>query len=492
MSESHGRAGWASEQGVHEDLERQPHLFMRLAENALTVAESVRDNYFKNTAQFITHLRKAVERDDAIMTVRDVSDAKWSDVQDEVVTFIDGGVGQVRNSSQVPILLRVGSYSVKTGERRLAEREHFGYYPIILGDLEGGSKDRKDFIDIVRITAELLGGLAALERNQDLRILMFHGPLVYVVGPYAGHTPFTESDIDLFLRQYALDATRGRDLKEGFLREARLDIYPKMAREQSDRWADARVFEPLAWMSYLYRQLINEALRRTPVPIIAGVVERGELRQFSEDVLLERVFRGLRSKGHADYFNRLYGRSDLTSPSTMLDRLRYTDGLLLAMLLQPGQTSEAWNINKYDGLRAGGIALPGEAACMQADWSSLAPPSPSGFPGVGGCYVHVSPTTEPIRVEVFPVLGDDQILEASRRAYLYARLLPGYGFPVGLDIADKYAHVPSWLTDAYGKLIRYHLSASLQRGEIKDAEMQRLLVQAIHMTHRDWIFRPQA
>jgi hypothetical protein len=61
-----------------------------------------------------------------------------------------------------------------------------------------------------------------------------------------------------------------------------------------------------------------------------------------------------------------------------------------------------------------------------------------------------------------------------------------------LHIADKYAHVPSWLTQAYGKLLRFHLGVSLQRGEINDREMQRLLVQAIYMTHRDWLFRPQA
>ena len=84
------------------------------------------------------------------------------------------------------------------------------------------------------------------------------------------------------------------------------------------------------------------------------------------------------------------------------------------------------------------------------------------------------------------------MLDAARRAYLYARLLPGYGFPVGLDIVDKYAHVPAWLTSAYGKLIRYHLSASLQRGEIKDAEMRRILVQAIYMTNRGWLYRPNA
>src|SRR5262249_21172993 len=99
---------------------------------------------------------------------------------------------------------------------------------------------------------------------------------------------------------------------------------------------------------------------------------------------------------------------------------------------------------------------------------------------------------EPIRIEVFRDLGSDQLAEVARRAYLYARLLPGYGFPVGLDIADKFAHVPNWLTDAYSKLIRLLLGISLQRGEISDAETRRILTQAIYMTHRDWLFRPKS
>ena len=215
-----------TEEGVRDDLQRQPYLLMKLAENALIVAESLRDNYFKNTADFITALRKAMyaaargTRADAPLTVCDIEDVDWTTVQGEVVTFIDGGIGQVQMSSRVPILLRVGSYCVRTGERRLAEREQFGYYPIILGDLEGGSKERKDFPDIVRITAELLGGLSALERTPDLRVLMFHGPLVYLVGSYAGHTPFTEPDIDLFLHHYAPDPALGRQLKEDFLCQA--------------------------------------------------------------------------------------------------------------------------------------------------------------------------------------------------------------------------------------------------------------------------------
>ncbi len=485
-----------TEAGVQEDLQRQPHLFVRLAENALTVAESLRGNYFKNTATFIAALRKAIadtqqgRRTDPILEVRRVPETSWADVQDEVVTFIDGGVGQVQLASQVPILLRVGSYRVRTGERRLSEREQFGYYPVILGDLEGGSKERKDFIDIVRITAELLAGLSALERTPDLRVLIFHGPLTYLVGSYAGHTPFTERDIDLFLRQYAQDAQIARALKEDFLRQAHVDIYPKITK-RPDEWARQRIFEPLSFIAFLLRRLCERA-RQRPVPAyIVGVVERGNLRELSETILLERVFRGLRQKGNIDYFNNMYGRTDLSTPKALLDRLGYTDALLMAMLLEPGQYSESWSMNKFDGLRRGEVALPGLADEELVNFEALKP-GPFGFPRIRGCYLHVSEITEPVRIEVFDELADADYLEnVVRRVYLYSRLLPGYGFPVGLDIADKYAHIPTWLTNAYSKLIRYHLGISLQQGEISDAEMRRVLVQAIYMTHRDWLFRPE-
>lgn len=486
-----------SPEAVEAELQRQPHVLMRLAENALTVAKSLRDNYFKNTAHFISDVRKAIRkaeqglRSTPVVEIHRVDSIDWSQLQGDVVSFIDGGVGRVEIASQVPILLRVGSYSVRTGERRMREREHFGYYPVILGDLQGGSKDRKDFVDIVRITAELLGGLSALVRNPDLRVLMFHGPLVYLVGSYTGHTPFTEDDVDLFLRNYAQDEGSARTLKEEFLQEARVQIYPAMVPDRADEWSRRRVFEPISWIAFLYRSLIREARRRNPVAIIAGVVERSGLREFAESVLLERVFRGLREKGNADHFNRLFGRTDLTSPKAFLDRLGYNDTLLLSMILRPGDRTEAWIISKYHGLRNARVSLPGEAFSTDVAFASLRG-GPFGFPAVSGCYIHVSDTTEPIRIETFEELGSNQLDEAARRAYLYSRLLPGYGFPVGLDIVDKYAHVPNWLTQAYGKLIKHHLGVSLQRGEVSDVEMRRLLVQAIYMTHRDWIYRPEA
>ena len=483
------------EYSVEADLQRFPLLLTRLAENSLVVAESLKDNYFKNTAHFVGHLRQTLVeyraglRSEPICQVYPVNAPDWSQLQGEVVTFIDGGVGQVNLASRVPLLLRVGSYTVRTGDRQLSTRERFGYYPVILGDLEGGSRERSDFVDIVRITAELIGGLSALQREPNLGVLMFHGPLVYPMSKYAGHTPFTESDIDLFLDRYALDRTMAAQLKQDFLREAELDLYPQLT-DHSDEWVRRRVFEPLSWIAFLYRRLIALARSRTPTPLIVGVIERGTSREFCEKVLLRRVFRGLRANGRGDYFNALYGRRDLTSPKAVMDRLGYTDALLLSTLLEAGQYSEPWQVRKAENLQAEDLCLPGESGPMRVNFPALRSEK-IGFPVVQAAYVRAAETAEPVRIEVFEALGANQIPEAARRAVLYSRLLPGYCFPVGIDIADKYAHIPAWLTRAYGKLIQLHLGVSLQRGEISDAEMRRLLVQSIYMTKRDWLFRPQ-
>jgi hypothetical protein len=482
---------FASEEGVKQDLQRQPSIMLKLAENALQVAESLRGNYFSNTAKFIAALRGAMAREEnPIFKKRKVENADWSFFQGETVAFVDGGIGQIEISSQVPVLLRVGSYIVKTGERNLAEREKFGYYPVIIGDLEGGSKERPDFTDIIRITAELLGGLSVLENNERLNVLMFHGPLVYTVHFYMGHTPFTEGDIDKLLSQYGAKGTRGREIKEAFLKQAFEEIYPKMTRNYVE-WNEKRIFEPLSFMAYLLRLIITEAKKKNA--LVIGIVERAtKYSEFSKNYLLERVFQGLRKKNNIDFFNNMFGRKDLRDPETLLNKLGYTDSIFMSLLLEPEEYSEVWTMTKqYEFFSKRSVSLPNSSLVSEVDYSPLQS-GPFGFPKILGSYLKVGDNIEPIRVETFAELGDKQMEESVKRVYRYSKLLPQYGFPVGLDIADKFAHVPDWLTRAYRNLIKHHLGVSLQSGEINDAEMRRVLIQTIYMTHRDWLFRPKS
>ncbi|MFO0845281.1 MAG: hypothetical protein U0797_23340 [Gemmataceae bacterium] len=386
-------------EGVQADLQRQPQLLAHLAENALTVAENLRRNYFCNTARFLAALRRRCRQpNNPVVALHHVPDTPWSDLAGEVVTFIDGGTGRVRIASQAPILLRVGSYCVRTGERNLARREQFGYYPVLLGDLEGGSKDRRDFPDLVRLMAELLGGLAVLERTPDLRVLMMHGPLLYLMSAHAGHTPFTEADIDLMLRHYAAGPDFSQKLKEDFLRQARLDVYPAMT-EKSDDWAARRLFEPLSWIAFLCRRLLDQAKKRHPPPLVVGVVEHSDQREFCEKVLLERIFRVLRDKGREGYFNEIFGRDD---------RIRRgrcsTDSATRACCWRccwsRGCTArKPWRMSKMVGLGPGAVGLPdGPARCR---WTSaLAAGAGIGFPAVQGA-TSSRANTRTIRVEVF-------------------------------------------------------------------------------------------
>ena len=484
-----------SKEEIAREMQSRPHIFVRLQENALVVAKSLRNNYFSNTTEFVKKLREVAQQASAgkrkpIINIESVRHVTWNDCQQEVVSFIDGGVGKVEFSGQSPILVRVGSYCVKTGESDLAQREQFGHYPIIMGDLEGGSRDRNDFTDIVRITSEILGGLSTLKRNKDLRVLLFHGPLVYTVWHYQGHAPFTEKDIDLFLDNYAADLKGSEDLKEEFLERAGREIYPKITKRYKEL-IERRLFEPLAWMSFLYSKIIEEAKSRNPVPIIAGIVERGRLNEFNRTVLLARVFDKLHENGKGDWFNDTFGRTDLNDAESLVNRLGYSDDILLSMILEPGDYSEPWMISKYKGFSKGEIFLPGESHETIIDWKPLSPHSSIGFPSIKGFYLSVSNTNYPIRIEVFNEL-ENQVYEAASRIFLYSKLLPGYGFPVGLDIADKHAKIPKWMTDAYDKIIRHSLGVSLQTGEIGDEEMRRILIQSIYMNQRDWLFRPEA
>lgn len=482
-------ATWETPEQVQEDLLRQRHLFMLLTENALLVADTLRDNYLKNTSGFVADLRRAMRRTDPILHVSRVDDMQWADVSGEVVTFIDGGFGQVRIAGHMPLLLRVGSYQVRVGERQTDAREAFGYYPIVMGDIEGGSREHPEFVELVRITAELLGALSALERTPDLDVLMLHGPLMPTVGPLLRQMPFTERDIDLLLRQYGSSVSAAAALKERFLREARVHLYPRLTQQHRILTRE-RLFEPVTWLSFLYRQLLEAIQRRPKPPLVMGVIERGASTVFSREILLQRVFHNLSDNQRRDYFNHLFGRHDLNSVDDLLHRLGYTDELLLGMLLATGERTEGWTLPRNVALSIGELRLPDLPDVLRCDWSPFRSGQPFGFPHVSACYVRVSDLTEPIRVEVLTGTGSGALDEAARRAWLYARLLPGYGFPVGLDIADKYARVPTWLTDAYGKLIRHHLGVSLQQGQVTDTELRSLLLQALYMNRRDWLFRP--
>lgn len=470
-----------------QEIINRPHIFVALVQNALTVAQSLRDNYFADTARLISKIRNELsgidegKKGDPLFSINAIdTNRSWDYYLGEKIAFIDGGVGSVEILSQLPMLLRVGTYKVKTGEKNLSQREEFGFYPVILGDLAGGSKERKDYPDIIRIIAELLAVLHTLQRYPDLDILVLHGPLVYLMGQYAGHIPFTDEDIDIFLRNYSLD----QNLKEEFQEEARR-IYPQMTDQwRSTNWIgqlDGR-YEPICFIRFLLRKILDIATdeNRPQKTLICGVTERGTLSEFIRRIIFQRAL-----ERDPDIFNKIFGRDDINSAKSAVERLGYNDPLLLSILLNSGEYSEPFDVDKYSNLRRA------RTADVEVNFREFRSDGQYSFPKITGFYLQISDQTFPVRVEVFGDLGAEQLYEIAQRIYLYSTLLPGYAFPIGLDIVDKYAKMPNWLTNAYGKLIKYHLRSQLYQGQITDEQLRKIIIQALYATQRDWLFRPK-
>jgi hypothetical protein len=108
------------------------------------------------------------------------------------------------------------------------------------------------------------------------------------------------------------------------------------------------------------------------------------------------------------------------------------------------------------------------------------------YPPVLTTYLKPSATVLPFRVEGFKTTAGfesalDLILHTSR-------LLPSYGFPVGLDIVDKFAKVPAWMSRGVkGQHQVVLLRKALESG---DPRVMTFAKRVLAAKGRDWWFRP--
>jgi hypothetical protein len=106
-----------------------------------------------------------------------------------------------------------------------------------------------------------------------------------------------------------------------------------------------------------------------------------------------------------------------------------------------------------------------------------------------GTMLKTSEVTFPFRVEMNRAgkIRERWILQLL---YHTARLLPRYAFPVGLDIVDKYAKVPNWLSrNVSARLAAAVLNRAMAEG---DARLLTQVRQLLAHTPRDFFYRPQA
>ena len=110
------------------------------------------------------------------------------------------------------------------------------------------------------------------------------------------------------------------------------------------------------------------------------------------------------------------------------------------------------------------------------------------FPKVFISYLRTNKHQTPIRIESlnYPkkLTKDFEYILAT------SKLLPGYGFPAGLDVVDKAAKIPSWLgRTAKGYYLKYYLNLALKS---KDPSTITTALKTISNGGRQWKNRPKA
>ena len=93
-----------------------------------------------------------------------------------------------------------------------------------------------------------------------------------------------------------------------------------------------------------------------------------------------------------------------------------------------------------------------------------------------------------MRIEFPGFYSTSKIYDGLEKIFLFSRLLPNYAFPIGLDIVDKFAHVPGWLMEAYKRYLLLDIMSEIK--EVKEKDIRSQLVFML-TNKRDFYYRPE-
>lgn len=398
-------------------------------------SDRVQGDFVSRLSAIAAGTRELLDRNGMIRRLPYAPNTWWPSVRGQSFAFVDGGVASIDLPSAAPIGIRIGSYIVRPGDETDA-RERFNIELSLVDDLfsDDGALYDDDFQDVAklrdaaRMTAETAAGYRIAKAVDPPDLVVLHGPLINPVSPYglAGFPSFGLGASRLFLDE------------------------PKFAGSDQERQ-----FVPL------YLNLLQR-LRGTSVPVI-GTVERSIGR---DPVVLRRVVDKLQDTGKL--------KKD-EAKAVLDEAIAYglNDATLFDVVLEEGEYIEPLPVMRQ-----------GPESKWPEEWKRWI----RDYPNALTTYLKPSDAVMPFRVEAFEDIAD--FPRALELVLHTSRLLPSYGFPVGLDIVDRFAKVPSWMSRGIkGQHQVVLLKKALASGDPRALTFVKRVLAA---KGRDWLFRPVA
>jgi len=434
-----------------------PHILVPLFEHVLGLSS-------KEQIEFPIQLKKLAEQLRVLMTHHDCHTVRiekvernhqnlWAEVMGDAIAFLDGGVARIAGiPGSEPLAMRIGIYKVRPGVEENNRREEWKLVPYVIGDILDNScvstpgagslqERRKRLQEAGRYVLEALTSLEYLKHDSEIRILFVHGPLINQFTEYdEGEPNFIPCISPSFLEKFGI----GREKVESA-------IHGIPTISGKTLWNHF-----MAVYGYL-----TVLLFVTGRPVV-GVVERARGRWLADEVLNGLVKDDLVKESYAAKVRGL------------LEKYQISDDFLFGCVLEEGEFVTPVQISKNNPRRA------------RESWKRVVEQYPRPYASV----IKTSGTNFPFRVELNESAAKTNDRFVFRLLYHTARLLPSYAFPVGLDIVDKYARVPDWISRGVSaRLSAEVLRRALMTGDPKLVHQIRVF---LARAPRDFFFRPEA
>lgn len=414
---------------------REPHILAEMVKLSLSHSSEAQKQFLQVLEQLADGMREMLEEAGLIKSVEIDHRSLWSELADQPISFVDGGMANVTSLGAEPVAVRVGSYTVVPGKKTL-DREQFRMEKQLVAELfdltsshglfDDLFEDPSKLRDAARFCIEASAAVQCIGNSPKPKFIFLHGALVNPVSAYADkHFPaFSRCGLEILLPPEERNRT-GRD----------------------------------ATFVSVYLHLLK-TLQMSGVNV-ASVVERASGSMLVSTTLLDRLKNSPVSPGSGP----------LEEAKSRIRDYRIPDAVLFHAILNEGEYLSPVEVDRN----------------VEEKRPNYSKDIIDQYPKPRVTYVGVGQFAQPLRVEFFdePPVGFDLCIRLVVHA---CRLMPNYAFPAGLDIVDKFAKVPNWMNRPIHSTMAVQLmKRAMDTGNPKMVEAAKRMLCG---TKRDWLFRP--
>ncbi|MGO8243525.1 DNA double-strand break repair nuclease NurA [Rhizobium johnstonii] len=441
---------------IREKL-RSSHFMEQMLRVSGDLSAPAQLQFMDTVEQLASQLRTVLLKTGRIITIPRNHAGLWRDVAGQKIGFVDGGMANLSMLGSAPIAVRVGGYIVTPGDRTEG-REQFIPLKMLISELyaapEGGVyngafPDLGALRDAARISVEAAGGVRVIQEVPDVKWLFLHGALINPVSRYT-------------------DVMRDERVRYPFP-----NFSPEALSELLGSEGEARSGRDANFLPVYLRQL--ELLQRSEA-VVCGVVERESHTSSAIRSLIESLddddIRSVLPLPPAIWKDWFLTTIDPRDDGDGEDQ-RITDSLLFRCVLEPGEALVPVIIDRNEMRRA------------PRAWHDVI----ERFPKPRISFLKPTEWSPPIRLEIFEK-DAARFTEVATLILHSALLLPRYAFPVGLDIVDKFAKIPNWMSRPVNTNTAVQaLKGALERGDTRLFDTLRRIMCG---SKREWLLRPGA